>query len=59
MNNSDTLKKLIRIWAILWNTDAKTAMCKIMKDLHLDSLKEETNQKTAIVYMRTMLERKE
>ena len=55
MTTAETLKKLIRIWAIIEDAEPKTIMYRVMRELKIESLKDEDAQKLAITYLRHKL----
>lgn len=57
-SNSETLKRLIRIWAIIEDTSPKTVMYQLMRDLKIKSLNDEDAQKLAVTYLRHKLNTK-
>lgn len=57
-SSSETLKRLIRIWAIIEDTSPKTVMYHVMRELKIESLKEDYAQKLAITYLRYKLDTK-
>lgn len=58
MTISETLKRLIRIWAIIEDKSPKTVMYQVMRELKIESLKDEDAQKLAITYLRHKLDTK-
>lgn len=58
MTSSETLKRLIRIWAIIEDKSPKTVMYQVMRELKIESLKDEDAQKLAITYLRHKLDTK-
>ncbi len=58
MTSSETLKRLIRIWAIIEDNSPKTVMYRVMRELKIESLKDEDAQKLAITYLRHKLDTK-
>ena len=58
MTSSETLKRLIRILAIIEDTSPKTVMYRVMRELKIESLQDEDAQKLAITYLRHKLDTK-
>lgn len=58
MTTAETLKRLIRIWAIIEDTEPKTIMFRVMRELKIESLKDEDAQKLAVTYLRHKLNTK-
>ena len=60
MTTSDELKKLLRIWAILWNVSPQTAMIRVQRALKIDTFtNNEAAQKLAVTYLKHKLEKDE
>lgn len=56
MSNAETLKQLIRIWAILEDVSPRTIMYRVMHELKIETLKDDENaQKLAITYLSNKL----
>lgn len=56
-DTAETLKRLIRLWAILTNTSQKTVIFQLQRLLRVDTfLDNEQAQKLAIIYLRGKLE---
>ena len=59
MNTSDELKKLLRLWAILWGVSPQTAMIRVQRTLKIESFaNNEPAQKLAVTYLQNLLEQK-
>ena len=60
MSTADELKKLLRIWAILWNGSPQSAMIRVQMALKIDTFtNNEAAQKLAVTYLRHKLEEKD
>ena len=59
MNTSETLKKLLRLWAILWDVSPQTAMIRVQKALKIETFTDnEPAQKLAVTYLQHLLRQK-
>lgn len=59
MTTAETLKKLLRLWAILWNVSPQTAMIRVQRTLKIESFaNNEPAQKLAVTYLENLLQQK-
>ena len=57
MNDAETLKRLIRLWAVILDTDPKTVMRRAQEALKIETFENDPEaQKRAIDYLRNKLE---
>ena len=57
MDNTETLKRLIRLWAVILDTDPKTVMRRAQEVLKIETFENNPEaQKRAIDYLRSKLE---
>ena len=58
MNTAETLKKLLRLWAILWDVDVQTAMKRVLDMFHVKTFRyNEAAQILAIAYLKYKLQK--
>ena len=59
MTTSDELKKLLRLWAILWDVDVQTAMKRVLDMFHIKTFRDnEAAQILAIAYLKYKLQKR-
>ena len=57
MDKTETLKRLIRLWAVILDTDPKTVMNRVQEILKIETFENNSEaQKRAIEYLRGKLE---
>lgn len=58
MTTAETLKKLLRLWAILWDVDVQTAMKRVLGVFHVKTFRDnEAAQILAIAYLKYKLQK--